>query len=97
MLKALIIGSGRVGSSIALQLHQEGWDVTVVDENEDALSRLDDLHDRAVSQRDLRTIPDGRGRNGFDLVNSIKHGLPSISMRAPTSPGENCTAGEVSS
>jgi Trk K+ transport system NAD-binding subunit len=30
-LKALVIGCGRVGSSIALQLHQEGWDVTVVD------------------------------------------------------------------
>src|SRR5919205_934079 len=40
MLKALVIGCGRVGSSIALQLHQEGWDVTVVDESEDALSRL---------------------------------------------------------
>src|SRR6266487_1552220 len=40
MLKALVIGCGRVGSSIALQLHQEGWEVTVVDENEDALSRL---------------------------------------------------------
>ena len=40
MLKALVIGCGRVGSTIALQLLQEGWDVTVVDENEDALSRL---------------------------------------------------------
>jgi trk system potassium uptake protein TrkA len=39
-LRALIIGCGRVGASIALQLHQEAWDVTVVDENEDALSRL---------------------------------------------------------
>ena len=39
-MKALIIGCGRVGSSIALQLQQEGWDVVVVDENEDALSRL---------------------------------------------------------
>jgi trk system potassium uptake protein TrkA len=39
-MKALIIGCGRVGSTIALQLHKEGWDVTVVDENEDALSRL---------------------------------------------------------
>ena len=39
-LKALIIGCGRVGSAIALQLLEEGWDVTVVDENEDALSRL---------------------------------------------------------
>jgi trk system potassium uptake protein TrkA len=39
-VKALIIGCGRVGSSIALQLLKEGWDVSVVDENEDALSRL---------------------------------------------------------
>jgi trk system potassium uptake protein TrkA len=36
----MIIGCGRVGSSIALQLQKESWDVTVVDENEDALSRL---------------------------------------------------------
>src|SRR5215467_6571236 len=41
-LKALVIGCGRVGSSIALQLTREEWDVTVVDENEDALSRLGD-------------------------------------------------------
>src|SRR6202142_216729 len=41
-MKALIIGCGRVGSSIALQLEGEGWDVVVVDENEDALSRLGD-------------------------------------------------------
>jgi trk system potassium uptake protein TrkA len=39
-MKALIIGSGRVGATVALQLQQQGWDVTVVDENEDALSRL---------------------------------------------------------
>jgi len=39
-MKVLIIGCGRVGSTIALQLHKEGWEVAVVDENEDALSRL---------------------------------------------------------
>ena len=39
-LNALVVGCGRVGSAVALQLHQEGWEVTVVDENEDALSRL---------------------------------------------------------
>ena len=39
-MKALVIGCGRVGSTIALTLHSEGWDVTVVDEKEDALSRL---------------------------------------------------------
>ena len=37
-----MIGSGRVGSSVALQLDGSGWDVTVVDENEDALGRLGD-------------------------------------------------------
>ena len=39
-MKALVIGCGRVGSTVALTLLDEGWDVTVVDENEDALSRL---------------------------------------------------------
>jgi trk system potassium uptake protein TrkA len=39
-MNALIIGCGRVGATIALQLNLEEWDVTVVDENEDALSRL---------------------------------------------------------
>jgi trk/ktr system potassium uptake protein len=41
-VKAIVIGSGRVGSSVALQLDGSGWDVTVVDENEDALGRLGD-------------------------------------------------------
>ena len=35
-----MIGCGRVGSSIARQLFSEGWDVTAVDEKEDALARL---------------------------------------------------------
>jgi trk system potassium uptake protein TrkA len=39
-MKALVIGCGRVGATIALNLHNEGWDGVVVDENEDALSRL---------------------------------------------------------
>jgi trk system potassium uptake protein len=39
-MKALVIGCGRVGSTIALQLQRENWEVVVVDENEDALSRL---------------------------------------------------------
>jgi trk system potassium uptake protein TrkA len=39
-VKAIVIGSGRVGANVALQLQGSGWDVTVVDENEDALGRL---------------------------------------------------------
>jgi trk system potassium uptake protein len=39
-MQAIIIGCGRVGSNVALQLSGSGWDVTVVDENEDALGRL---------------------------------------------------------
>ena len=41
-MKALVIGSGRVGSSIARELAREEWDVTVVDEKEEALGRLGD-------------------------------------------------------
>jgi trk system potassium uptake protein TrkA len=39
-VKAIVVGCGRVGSNVALQLNSSGWDVTALDENEDALSRL---------------------------------------------------------
>jgi len=39
-MKAVVIGCGRVGSAVALQLVEDGWDVTAVDENEEALARL---------------------------------------------------------
>ncbi len=39
-MNAIVIGSGRVGAAIALQLNREGWDVAVIDENEEALGRL---------------------------------------------------------
>jgi trk system potassium uptake protein len=37
---AVVIGCGRVGSAVAKGLAADGWDVTVVDEAEDALTRL---------------------------------------------------------
>lgn len=39
-VKGVVIGCGRVGSAVAKGLVADGWDVTVVDENEDALVRL---------------------------------------------------------
>ncbi len=39
-MMAVVIGCGRVGSAVALDLHSEGWRVTVVDEKEEALNRL---------------------------------------------------------
>jgi trk system potassium uptake protein TrkA len=35
-----VVGCGRVGSAVALNLRDAGWDVAVVDEREDALARL---------------------------------------------------------
>lgn len=35
-----MIGCGRVGSSVAHELRQEGWDVVAIDEKEEALGRL---------------------------------------------------------
>jgi len=34
------VGCGRVGSRVARQLDRSGWEVTVIDEREDALHRL---------------------------------------------------------
>jgi len=39
-MKAIVIGCGRVGSTVAKRLASEGWEVTAVDEKESALSRL---------------------------------------------------------
>jgi trk system potassium uptake protein TrkA len=39
-MKALVIGCGRVGSAVALELDRMGWEVTAIDEKEDALHRL---------------------------------------------------------
>jgi trk system potassium uptake protein TrkA len=39
-VKAIVVGCGRVGSAVALQLQHEGWDVTAIDEKEEALIRL---------------------------------------------------------
>jgi trk system potassium uptake protein TrkA len=39
-VKAVVIGCGRVGSAVSKSLAADGWDVTAVDESEDALIRL---------------------------------------------------------
>jgi trk system potassium uptake protein TrkA len=39
-VRAIVIGCGRVGSAVAKGLQADGWDVTAIDENEDAFMRL---------------------------------------------------------
>jgi trk system potassium uptake protein TrkA len=39
-VKATVIGCGRVGSNVAQRLASDGWEVTVLDEKEEALGRL---------------------------------------------------------
>jgi trk/ktr system potassium uptake protein len=39
-VKLIVIGCGRVGSTIAKRFAAEGWDVTAIDEKEAALNRL---------------------------------------------------------
>ncbi len=41
-MKLLIVGCGRVGSRIAAQMAEDGHEVTVVDEDPEALQRLPD-------------------------------------------------------
>ena len=40
-MKGIIIGCGRTGSSVARHLLDAGWEVVVVDEDEEALANLD--------------------------------------------------------
>jgi len=44
-VKVIVIGAGRVGGAVALELRRAGWDVAVIDEREEALGRLGDTWD----------------------------------------------------
>jgi trk system potassium uptake protein len=39
-VKAIVVGCGRVGSKVAKKLARSGWEVTAIDEAEEALGRL---------------------------------------------------------
>jgi trk system potassium uptake protein TrkA len=39
-MKVIVVGCGRVGSRVSRQLDRAGWEVTVIDGNEEALHRL---------------------------------------------------------
>jgi trk system potassium uptake protein TrkA len=39
-MKVVIVGCGRVGSGVAKQLAEQGWEVTCIDQDEGALARL---------------------------------------------------------
>lgn len=39
-MQAIIVGCGRVGSKVAKKLARSGWEVTAIDEAEEALGRL---------------------------------------------------------
>jgi trk system potassium uptake protein TrkA len=39
-MKLVVIGCGRVGAAVSRELAAEGWDVTAIDEKEEALARL---------------------------------------------------------
>jgi trk/ktr system potassium uptake protein len=47
-MNAIVIGCGRVGSNVAKRLARDGWDVTVLDEKEEALDRLGSWQGRFV-------------------------------------------------
>lgn len=41
-MRAVVVGCGRVGSTLARRLRDEGWTVCAIDEDEEALGRLGD-------------------------------------------------------
>jgi trk system potassium uptake protein TrkA len=77
-VNAVVIGCGRVGSSVAKGLAADGWDVTVVDETEDALVRLG---------------PGWRGGfvvgHGMDVTVLERAGLPEADAAVVATNGDN--------
>lgn len=68
-MKVVILGCGRMGSTMAVMLSREGHDVTVVDRDPDAFRRLKDFSGRTVQGNGLD--PDVLKRAGIESANAF--------------------------
>ena len=64
-MKVVILGAGQVGGSLSANLSSNGYDVTVIDSNDEKLSDLD-------SRLDLRTVS-GHASHPITLKLSLIH------------------------
>jgi trk/ktr system potassium uptake protein len=77
-VKAVVVGCGRVGSAVAKGLVAEGWEVTAIDERDDAIQRLG---------------PAWRGGfvvgHGMDVTVLERAGVPDADAAAVATNGDN--------
>ena len=76
-MKAIVVGCGRVGSTVAKKLAADGWDVTCVDEDEGALSRLGSWHGGFVAG------------HGMDVVVLERAGIAGADAAVVSTAGDN--------
>jgi trk system potassium uptake protein TrkA len=76
-MNAVIVGCGRVGSGVAKQLAEEGWDVTCIDEDEGALARLGEWRGGFVVG------------HGMDLDVLVRAGIASADAAVVATNGDN--------
>jgi trk system potassium uptake protein TrkA len=76
-MKAVIVGCGRVGSGVAKQLADDGWDVTCIDEDESALARLGEWRGGFVVG------------HGMDLDVLVRAGIASADAAVVATNGDN--------
>jgi trk system potassium uptake protein TrkA len=70
----VVVGCGRVGSELAMQLSEEGHSVVVVDKNKDSFRRLNGFHGKTLVgsgfDRDVLFQADARRANALAAVTS---------------------------
>ena len=77
-MNAVVIGCGRTGSAVAKGLAADGWDVTVVDENEDEHPRPRRARDARARARGLLALQ----KEGLEIVEAqIESGSPAAGTR----------------
>ena len=69
-MRAIVVGCGRVGSAVAQALDGAGWEVAVIDENEEALTRLGKnwRHDFVVGHGMDASVLERAGIDGADAL-----------------------------
>ena len=69
-MKAIVVGCGRVGSSLARSLAEQGWEVVVVEQREESLARLgpDWRHPLVIGHGMDADVLEEAGIDGADMV-----------------------------
>ena len=81
--KVIICGAGRVGTSIAEHLSNEGFDITVIDSNSEAIQRITELYVDVSCKEIVDNLANHINEDLDLIIDDASHNLKDILLALP--------------